>query len=731
MAENILQVSLKDYKKSIDELRGSLLGLDEASNEYKTTVDEIREREEKLHAAMTVGKKSMEGSANSLNAMKTHLKELRREFDGLDVGSARWKELQKEINTTTKNISEVEQGIGVFSRNVGNYSNSFIQAFGKMGGAAGTVASNIQGVKAGFDVLKVHPIMAVITALAAIFGAVANAISENEELTNRLNEAMSAFRPVIDLVTNALDTLAGGLVTVIEYASKAVSWLMKTFHVGEESLKLNQDIAKQENELNKQKRDNLETIAELDNKIAEAEEKVTDSELSVDERIAAQKQKVEFEKQKLALKKQELVAELALQEAEAQRGPNNKATNDKIAELKAQIKSIDGELSKVDRDSNRVEKKLNNEKKGNTNSSNNEALKAADEEKKRLEEEKKRNEQAAYDNLKLRLEVLEQGTEAYKNAAIELEEYEYSQRKKQAEDEITDEKTKNEQLVLLEQQHQQNISNIVKEYDDARNEAELKSFEEQKAKTEEFYSKLDLARQNDLSKIALDNEWQGGEDSYEYLIANRDYINQQLLELYEDDFKNTEEYEARKLELQKEYADANTKLLQKRFKDAQTYNNAFTSVLGGIGDVYEDNIRRQKEAGKISEEEAEKQFENLKWVRYAETVMNTAAGIMNIWADPAAGNTYIKAALSAALGVEGAIQLHNIATAKIGSTNGTTGGNSISASAAPIISNADYMNQMDMQNANYGQQDNRVYILESDIDESNKRVETREHDTTF
>ena len=45
--ENILSISLKDYKKEIDALKGSLLGLDKESEEYAKTVEEINNRQRK------------------------------------------------------------------------------------------------------------------------------------------------------------------------------------------------------------------------------------------------------------------------------------------------------------------------------------------------------------------------------------------------------------------------------------------------------------------------------------------------------------------------------------------------------------------------------------------------------------------------------------------------------------------------------------------------------------
>ena len=121
MAEqNVLNISLKEYKKSIDDLRASLLNLEKGSEEYNATVEEIAEKQNKLNEVMNAGKTTYDSTTNSLNGMKEKLKELKAEFGNMEVGTDKSQAAQKEIGELNGKIGEVEQGMGIFSRNVGN-----------------------------------------------------------------------------------------------------------------------------------------------------------------------------------------------------------------------------------------------------------------------------------------------------------------------------------------------------------------------------------------------------------------------------------------------------------------------------------------------------------------------------------------------------------------------------------------------------------------------------------
>ena len=124
MAETVLSISLKEYKKEIDELKGALLGLEKESKEYGVILTEIREKEAKLKEVMSDVKKTADASSDTMNGLKQKLKELKQEIGNEKLGSDKFNELSKSIMETTDKLKDLEAQQGTYSRNVGNYESA-------------------------------------------------------------------------------------------------------------------------------------------------------------------------------------------------------------------------------------------------------------------------------------------------------------------------------------------------------------------------------------------------------------------------------------------------------------------------------------------------------------------------------------------------------------------------------------------------------------------------------
>lgn len=226
--EQILTVSLKEYKKGIDDLRASLLGLNEESDEYKKIVNEIKTRQDKLNDVMKVGKKDTDSADGSYNKLVQTMAELKKQWRATadEVERAQLGEKILEVNDKLK---ELDASTGNFQRNVGNYSASFQEAFNAMGisggktfnslvkgfgaftGSAKGATTATGGLTTALNVLKAHPIIAVIAVVIVLFLKIKEAIEMNEEASNKWAKAMSAFQPVVD----AFNRVMGFLVNLV------------------------------------------------------------------------------------------------------------------------------------------------------------------------------------------------------------------------------------------------------------------------------------------------------------------------------------------------------------------------------------------------------------------------------------------------------------------------------------------------------------------------------------
>ena len=224
MAEtSVLSISLKEYKKSIEDLRSSLLGLENGSEEYNKIVEEIRERQQTLNDVMRAGKAEYDSNANSLNGMKARLSELKKEFGDLEVGTEKWKKAQSEIESLNEDIGKIEQGMGIFSRNVGNYSSAFVGAINSMGGSVGNLIPVISGLKQGFIALQKVPIVAVIAAIAMALQQLGKAFTSSNENAHGLAKAFAPLKAVGDMVTRVFEGIASKLIDLFKPIANIIS----------------------------------------------------------------------------------------------------------------------------------------------------------------------------------------------------------------------------------------------------------------------------------------------------------------------------------------------------------------------------------------------------------------------------------------------------------------------------------------------------------------------------
>lgn len=150
--------SLRDYKKHIDDLKGSLLQLDSASEEYDKIAKEIKTEQDKLNEVMKVGKTTTDAAEGSYNQLTQTMAELKKQWKAT-ADEAERANLGKQILDINNQLKELDASTGNYQRNVGDYANAFEQAFdkcldgiktldGPIGELGGTVKNMIPVIKA-------------------------------------------------------------------------------------------------------------------------------------------------------------------------------------------------------------------------------------------------------------------------------------------------------------------------------------------------------------------------------------------------------------------------------------------------------------------------------------------------------------------------------------------------------------------------------------------------------
>lgn len=306
--------------------------------------------------------KQQKAATDSLNAMKAQVANLTAEYNNLSRAereSAKGTELQKHIKSLVDELSEAEQAVGNFHRQVGNYEvagKAISDSIGEMQSAfqqftAGGVqsATGLKNLGASFKNLGAtikttflaNPIIAAVTAalaaLVAVVKGVSDAIQGNEELSRKWSKSMATFTPIVNAVKNAFDRLATGIVNVI---SLITDWIAEE----NEAVRQLQDIEERKQALTDRERDMKKQEAEAAREAAEAKRIYADQEnYTQEQRIAALDKALakerEVSEEKVAIARENL----AVMQEEASLAANNAETNDQLAEAAARVTQVEAE----------------------------------------------------------------------------------------------------------------------------------------------------------------------------------------------------------------------------------------------------------------------------------------------------------------------------------------------------------------------------------------------------
>lgn len=653
-------------------------------------------------------------------------------------------------------------------------------------------------------------IATVLAVVNAIVDKFKEKIGESDEATHKWNEAIAAFEPIMRVFNKAIEYVVDKFVDLIEVVSKGVEWLEK---FGEklanafgyntkavtEAVNESKKFAKLQKEIDEDELKRIHERAkseakqgELREKIAEAEGKnkvkllndlkeeiklQTAAEIALNrKRIALMKHQQEQSATSTAEKKQlaeleaqtdRLIGQQGLQLARIARqikattttvaSDTKKTSDDTVKKLIDNIKNYADERNKI------LEKA--NKDYATDNSLTNVIRKQEDvllklrgaSEQKILQVKRDRlaedaaAEKKNYETQKTNLLETISKLESYhsKNADV----------KKEIDNNLFTYKTK---LDALETQH------LISEYE-KQTESYRLQIEEQKIITDDFNnqrkeveSKLaeenkqyadELAKREEEEMIRRENTITSIEETVDFIIDNFDKLSEPEQLLFDSLGKTTAViYE--QVKAFKDLGDGQKNAANKTKLAFGTINaalSAATAVVNSYMNAKQDQIQQDLESGKITEEEAKKQFEKTKKVQIAMATINMMQGIATaistaMQLGPIAG-PIIGAINAAAVAASGALQIKNIKKQTIegagGDSSEDTGISSFGsigtvtdygASSGPLLNEEFDTAQLTQSTSTTGDstiQNQRVYILESDIQESNNRVEIRESNTTF
>lgn len=423
-------------------------------------------------------------NTDSIQAMRAQLSRMKNEYYSLskaqreneNIGGA----LQKSIKDLNDEISDAEQSIGVFSRNVGNYENAINNALGASSGflaqikamqdeakatgqSFGTVLVNgIKGVGAAFKALLANPIVAVLAAVVAIVMKLVGAFKQNEEASRAMQVAMAPLKAVFNAIGKAIQAVVGVIAKLVEWAGQAAQAVAKFMEriplIGDSIKEVNKEVERQiqlekdRQALQDANRENIMKDAQANAEIEKLKNTIDDQHnKTTQERIAAANEAIRIAKKQgdtnISLAKEELriAKELAMQDKAL-----STEEKDRIAELEKAV--FDAEQAKFARIN-----ELSNMRKGvidEERAAEQEALKAREEAWKAYQDTVAAGTERIYE---LTLDLMQEGLDKEK-----------AMRRKQYEEDLADiegtEEQKNQIRLLLAEQYERDIAELEQRY---------------------------------------------------------------------------------------------------------------------------------------------------------------------------------------------------------------------------------------------------------------------------
>ena len=694
--------TISELKKYIKDLKEGLEELEIGTDDYNMTLKALQQAQDAQRDSMHLGVQSVKAAKGSYNDLVHTMRELKEEWRATDDVAKR-QQLGAQINEINNQLKGLDASVGVYSRNVGDYSNKIQEAFSAMGSKAGAAAAGgVKMLKLGLDALAKTPVIAILALLISIIEKVISKMKESEEGTKQLANAMSVLNGVGVLITRALE----GMGRAVGWVADKLVDLLKKLNLYKGAMSDSLAVTNAEIALEEKRRKTIMENADAEKKIAELRAKSVE----VDKYNLSQREA--FLKEALALEEQKSEREKQLAEDEykliVQRNALTQTSQkDLKAEAEAYARMVGAETAYLET-KRRTTKELN-------------ALrtKQRKEDKEVQKEQEKAEKDAAAalnarlalekDILSQELELTKKGTQERLNKQLELRDKEYEIAQAKAAQTIKDKEALDKQLKLLEDKYNNDVAKTRRDFETEQRDVRIQA---QKDTLE-----ADILQLEEGSIARLQKE-------LELKAFERDSVHQ--LEEESD-----EAFRKRKIEAEEAFNQKQKDLIQARVTMMQTWAGNISGLANSIADAYEG----------LSEDE-EKAAEQTKGIRIAASIIETLSGAIGAYMS--AQNSGLPPYLSIPLGIISAATvtatgLANIA--KMRSVNVKSGSGSASALTSASVLAPPAVQQVPLtrsltsaseeERLDRMASDQRVVLVYDDVEKAANYVEVVQSESEF
>lgn len=321
------KISQADYYKAMGQSK-------EVTKAYSRQVQELS-KEVQNNIKMDTEKRG------SLRALRAELSNVTKQYDELsdeERKAAKGMELKAKIQDITTQLKNTEQETGRFYRNVGNYADSFVEAWTRMGGSAGGVVGPINNAKMALSALSKTPVIAILGALVTVIQKVIQNLKSSEATMNAVTAALAPLNAGSRLLQRVMQSLGNGIAAVV---TKLTDWADKLGLITE-AMKTEQELTKAEIALQMREREVIQENADSQLKVAKLRAEAADkTKYSAQERIELLEQAI-AEEDAIAKRELGLARErYRIQVEQSKLAENSKEENDALAQSYAAMRQAE------------------------------------------------------------------------------------------------------------------------------------------------------------------------------------------------------------------------------------------------------------------------------------------------------------------------------------------------------------------------------------------------------
>lgn len=184
-------------------------------------VAQYREGLRQINQEQRIQAKEALAAANSIEQLRARVASLKQEWAKADMGSAKFKQLSKDLAKANADLSKAEASVGIYSRNVGNYSSAF-----------SPLKLQVQQVARELPSLTISAqqfFLAISNNLPMLTDELARAKQKNDELRKSGEKGVPVWKQLLSAIGSWQTLLVVGITVITAYGKEIGAFFKQLF----------------------------------------------------------------------------------------------------------------------------------------------------------------------------------------------------------------------------------------------------------------------------------------------------------------------------------------------------------------------------------------------------------------------------------------------------------------------------------------------------------------------